>query len=73
MVGSRTDNEFIRFLGYARRSATELQSQLYIVLDQCYIAREEFDQTYAQAVKTKGLIGGFIRYLEGRPKNRQQT
>jgi four helix bundle protein len=63
---ARTDPEFIRFLGYARRSATELQSQLYIALDQKYITQEEFDQIYAQATKTKGLIGGFIRYLERR-------
>jgi four helix bundle protein len=63
---ARTDPEFIRFLGYARRSATELQSQLYIALDQKYITQEEFDQIYAQATKTKSLIGGFIRYLERR-------
>jgi four helix bundle protein len=67
---ARTDREFIRFLGYARRSATELQSQLYIALDQSYITQEEFRQIYAQATKTKGLIGGFIRYLEGRAKVR---
>ena len=67
---TRTDAEFIRFLGYARRSATELQSQLYIALDQNYITQEEFDQIYAQATKTKSLIGGFIRYLEGRSKIR---
>jgi four helix bundle protein len=65
---ARTDAEFIRFLGYARRSATELQSQLYTALDQNYITQEEFDRIYTQATKTKGLIGGFIRYLERRPK-----
>lgn len=58
-----TSGEFVRFLGYARRSATELQSQLYIALDQGYISQEEFERIYAQAVKTKRLIGGFIRYL----------
>ena len=65
---ARTDREFIRFLGYARRSATELQSQLYIAIDQNYINQERFDHIYAQATKTKRLIGGFIRYLEGRSK-----
>ncbi|HDQ72708.1 MAG TPA: four helix bundle protein [Chloroflexi bacterium] len=63
---ARTDREFIRFLGYARRSATELQSQLYIALDQAYITPEEFRKIYEQAKKVKSLIGGFIRYLEGR-------
>ena len=65
---ARTDPEFIRFLGYARRSATELQSQLYAALDQSYISQEEFDQIYAQATKTKSLVGGFIRYLQGRKR-----
>jgi len=57
------DAEFIRFLGYARRSASELQSQLYIALDQDYIDQQQFDSIYRQATKTKQLIGGFIRYL----------
>jgi four helix bundle protein len=55
-----TDREFIRFLGYARRSASELQSQIYIALDQDYISQKEFNQIYTQATKTKALIGGFI-------------
>ena len=67
---ARTDAQFINFLGYARRSATELQSQLYIALDQNYITQQEFDPIYTQATKTKSLIGGFIRYLEGRSKVR---
>ena len=70
---ARTDPEFVRFLGYARRSATELQCQLYIALDQNYITQQEFDPIYAQATKTKSLIGGFIRYLEGRSKVRSPT
>jgi four helix bundle protein len=58
------DAEFIRFLGYARRSASELQSQLYIALDQEYIDQQQFDGIYQQATQTKQLIGGFIRYLK---------
>jgi four helix bundle protein len=58
------DAEFIRFLGYARRSASELQSQLYIALDQNYIDQQQFSRIYRQAVETKRLIGGFIRYLK---------
>ena len=38
-----SSKEFIRFLSYARRSATEVQSQLYIALDQAYITDKEFD------------------------------
>lgn len=56
-----------------RGSATELQSQLYIARDQSYISQEEFDKLYAQATKTKVLIGGFVRHLRGRSSTRRQT
>lgn len=58
-----TDAEFIRFLSYAFRSATEVQSHLYVALDQHFISQEEFDQIYNKATETKNLIGGFVRYL----------
>jgi four helix bundle protein len=70
---ARTDAEFIRFLGYARRSASELQSQTYIALDQDYISQEEFNRIYAQATKTKALIGGFIRYGAKKPGYSERT
>ncbi|HXF83868.1 MAG TPA: four helix bundle protein [Anaerolineales bacterium] len=34
--------EFIPFLKYARRSASEVQSQLYLALDRKYISAEQF-------------------------------
>ena len=58
-----SDAEFIRFLGYARRSASEVQSHLYIALDRDYVAEEDFDAIYQKAVQAKKLINGFIRYL----------
>jgi len=59
-----SDAEFIRFLGYARRSAAEVQSQLYIALDQGYINREQFHYLYDLAEQCKKLITGFIGYLK---------
>src|SRR3990172_5143581 len=47
--GTGSDADFVRFLGYARRSASETQSQLYSALDQYYISSEKFDETYAKA------------------------
>ena len=35
-------NEFVRFLGYAQRSTSEIQSQLYRALDCEYISRDQF-------------------------------
>jgi len=58
-----SDLEFARFLGYARRSAVEVQSILYAALDVGYITQQEFDTHYEQARKAKALIGGFKRSL----------
>ena len=55
--------EFIKFLRYSQRSCSEVQSQLYVALDQDYLNREEFDAIYAQAELTHAKVGGFIRYL----------
>ena len=55
--------EFIKFLRYSQRSCSEVQSQLYVALDQGYLNREEFDLIYAQAELTHAKVGGFIRYL----------
>lgn len=60
----RSNQEFIQFLGYAFRSATEVQSHLYVALDQGYINEEQFDEMYQRAVRVKKLINGFIRYLK---------
>ncbi len=60
---SQSNQAFIQFLGYALRSATEVQSHLYVALDQGYIDQHEFDKLYQQAVKVKSIIHGFIRYL----------
>jgi four helix bundle protein len=60
-----SDGEFQRFLRIAQRSATEVQSHLYVALDRHYIAHAEFETLYAQAQQTRRVIGGFIKYLKG--------
>ena len=55
--------EFIKFLRYSQRSCSEVQSQLYVALDQAYISQDEFETIYEQAAKTHSKVGGFIRYL----------
>ena len=63
---SQSDSEFIKFLIYSRRSASEVQSHLYVALDQKYITKGQFDEIYKKAVLVKKLISGFIRYLKGK-------
>ncbi len=64
----QSKKEFVKFLYYASGSASEVQSHLYVALDQNYISGQEFQETYDQAKKTKGLVNGFIAYLKGRKK-----
>jgi len=64
---SRLDHEFVRFLSYAYRSASKLQSHLYITLDQGYLDEVQFGQLYADTVGVKKLLNGFIRYLKQKP------
>lgn len=61
---SRSDKSFINFLNYAYRSATEVQSLLYVALDQKYISQNEFNNLYSVIEKIHGLIGGLIKYLK---------
>mgnify|MGYP003329363362 CR=1 len=56
--------EFIKFLRYAHRSASEVQSQLYVALDQGYISEERFTQLYDLTALTRSKIGAFIAYLQ---------
>ena len=60
---SGSDLEFVRFLRYAQRSCTEVQSELYVALDQKYVSDSQFQELFDQAAKTRSKIGGFIKYL----------
>ena len=56
--------EFIRFLRYSKRSCTEVQSELYVALDEEYISTVEFKDVYEQAGRTRAAVRGFINYLK---------
>ena len=62
----QSKKEFTKFLYYSSGSASEVQSHLYVALDQNYITKEVFEETYKQVQKTKNLINGFIKYLKGK-------
>ncbi|MBM4339707.1 MAG: four helix bundle protein [Deltaproteobacteria bacterium] len=58
-----SDAEFIRFLKISRRSASEVQSELYLALDQNYITSMQLGEAYDKATEVKRLINGHITYL----------
>ena len=58
-----SNKEFTRFLKYSQRSCSEVQSQLYLALDQHYLNQEQFQQLYDLAAQAHSKIGGFIAYL----------
>lgn len=62
--------EFIKFLKYAQRSCSEVQSQLYVAIDQHYIESAKFQQIYDLAGEIHSKIGGFIKYLLNYEKSR---
>ena len=49
--------------GMQNGSCTEVQSELYNALDQQYITKEEFQDTYDHAGRTRAAVRGFIKYL----------
>lgn len=58
-----SDAEFVRFLKMARRSANEVQSQLYLASDRKYISEIQRQKAYQLALEVKRLINGLIGYL----------
>jgi len=63
-----SDAEFVRFLKISRRSASEVQSELYLAIDRKYILENQLGKAYAKATETKRLINGLIAYLHGNKK-----
>ena len=59
-----TRKEFIQFLNISKGSIGEVRSQLYVALDQEYLAEKEFNKLRDAAASLSRRIAKFIRYLE---------
>jgi len=59
----RSNKEFIQFLFISKSSAAEVQSQLYVALDQEYVNQDDFERVYNQAETVSKMDSGFIKYL----------
>ena len=60
----KTNREFSQFLVIFHGSAAEVQSALYVALDQRYISQEQFKTLYKMADETSKTIMGFTNYLK---------
>jgi four helix bundle protein len=59
-----------RFLDVAMGSCKEVQSNLYVALDQSYIGKTEFDDAYRQAEVVAQLLTGALDNLDRQIRTR---
>jgi four helix bundle protein len=67
-----SNQQFIQFLIYAKRSCSEVQSALYISLDNDYINEQDFHILYKRTELIRKLCSGLIKYLKTN-KNKLST
>lgn len=60
--GRRTSADTIQFLHISRGSLYELETQLFLAMDQTFINQQDFDTVTNQILTSKKLINGFINY-----------
>ncbi len=66
---SRTQPQFLEYLGRAKASAGEVRCQLYVAIDLAYITDDEFKQSFDLADKSSRQIARFMNYLETHPQS----
>lgn len=64
--GRRTGAEFANFLSIARGSAIELQSHLYVALDQNYIGKTDFERVYTMLDEVSKMTVSLSQYLRNK-------
>jgi four helix bundle protein len=57
------DKEFVQFIAMAKGSSAEVRAQLYVALDQGYIAQETFDRLSDSTIQISRMLSGFMKYL----------
>ena len=62
--GRRTSTDTIQFLHIARGSLYELETQLFLSLDQSYINKNDMESLLNQIILCKKLLNGFINYFK---------
>ncbi|GEO04680.1 four helix bundle protein [Adhaeribacter aerolatus] len=58
------NNEFVRFLKYAKGSAGELRSQLFILKELEIIENEFYNNKFSELNSLSGQLSSFIKYIK---------
>ncbi len=61
--GRRSTKEFANFLNISHASTSEVQSHLYVALDQKYINKKVFQDLYNECEEISKMLLGFQNYL----------
>ena len=59
----RSDKDFAHFLNISRSSAAEVQSHLYIAVDEKYIRQEDLDKIYSELEEVSKMIFALAKHL----------
>ncbi len=70
---SMTNAEFIQFLGYSKRSVSEVRSHLYDAFDEKYLSKDEFDVLCDKTYKISSMLAKLIHHLQRTDKNLKRT
>lgn len=63
-VGRQHNKERIQFLYISRGSLYEIETQLFLALDQQFISENDMNVVFDQITSCKKLIQGYINYLK---------
>ena len=68
---SRTQAQFLEYLGRSKASAGEVRCQLYIAIDLKYLTEAQFNEVFDLADKSSRQLARFMGYLETHPQSRR--
>jgi len=68
---SRTQSQFLDYLGRAKASAGEVRSQLYVAIDLGYVSHDQFKKVFELVDKSSRQLARFMDYLEAHPQARK--
>ena len=70
------NNVFMRFLGYAKGSAGELRSNLFVLKEAGIVPQDDYERLHNKLITASKNIKGFINYLddyESKKKNNKKN